>query len=92
MGKWPCAICDKDVCSNSTQCTVNGGCERCSGVNGSLHSFFVCNMCFCPTDSAQTPYSALSCVEIGDSPSTEIMDGFCYLGVMLSVSQMLMLL
>ena len=57
--------------------------NRCTGVKGSLCKAcksFICSVCLCLTDN-----EAMSCVEIGDGSSVEIVDVFCYLGYSLSV-------
>ena len=84
--RWPCGVCSKGVGSNSIQCSScqKGVHNKCSGIKGSMSKvakLFICRGCLNPVTSA-----GRTSVDIGASAKLELVDKFCYLGDMLSVS------
>ena len=85
--KFPCAVCDKGVGSNSILCEK---CEKwthkkCSGVKGSLSKVknFVCGRCKGIKSDGVEGSEGSDKMEIEPGISVERVDRFCYLGEML---------
>ena len=84
--RWPCLVCGRGVDSNSIQCT---SCQKwvhkkCSGIKGSMYKVmksFICRGCLNSVTS-----TGCTSVDIGPSANVEVVDKFCYLGDMLSVT------
>jgi len=88
--RWPCAVCGRGVGNNSIQCTR---CQqwvhrKCSGIKDIMYKVmttFVCRRCMNPVAG-----TGCTSVDIGVNANLELLDKFCYLGDMLSVTEMLM--